>query len=272
MNSRRIILVILVLLCASLFGGVAKAAQGKVDYWNGSWESMAGQEVTVSEKNSSSEYLRVPFDPRKLRIYGWGPTIINPTPHAISPIGIEQGKTYVLEFRFEAGTTMPNDKDNAIDINWMGPEGGDSSYAPFERLGRNFVMRQNPDSPRAGTSEEDTNVYDLLDLTNYFTANAQITLPDITASTPRTPDIYDKWQKIISNYADLSPSVFEPNLPDGLVNLADFSVIAASWEKTDAGPSNNWHKGADLNRDGNVGEIDLSLFSEQWICDPNTIR
>jgi hypothetical protein len=250
-----------------IFGGVARADLGKVDYWNASWGGMTGQEVAVTEKSPSGEYLR---DDQKLKIYGWGYNA-NPNLHTISPIGIEPNKAYVLEIRFEAESTMPNNVDNFIDICWNGPEGGDPNYTPFDCNERNFFMRQHPDSPRKGTSEADSNVYDLLDLTNYFTENAQIHLPNITSLTPRTPAIYDEWQKIISNYADLAPSVFNGNLPDGKVNWADFAVFANYWKTINHGPTDNWAKGADLNRDGDVNTIDLFLFSEQWLCDPNTI-
>jgi hypothetical protein len=253
-----------------LFGGAARADLGQVDYWNASWGGMTGQEVAVTEKRTSGEYVSDPY--QKLKIYGWGPNGGNPTPHALSPIGIETNKAYVLEIRFEAEPTMPNNVDNFIDICWEGPEGGDPSYTPFDSNERNFFMRQDPNSPRKGTSEEDSNIYDLIDLTNYFTENAQIHLPNITSSTPRTPAIYDKWQGIISNYADLAPSVFDGNLPDGKVNWTDFAVFASYWRTINHSPTDNWAKGADLNRDGDVNTIDLFLFSEQWLCDPNTIQ
>ncbi|MFH1371110.1 MAG: dockerin type I domain-containing protein [Planctomycetota bacterium] len=57
----------------------------------------------------------------------------------------------------------------------------------------------------------------------------------------------------------------------GIVNWLDFAVFAAYWQRTDANQTNNWHKGADLDRNGEVNEIDLMLFAEQYLLDPNTI-
>ena len=108
--------------------------------------------------------------------------------------------------------------------------------------------------------------------TNNFTTNAQIGLPDINSSIPRIPAIYDKWQKIVSNYADLHPSVVDGNLPDGLVNLQDFSRLAKHWGRTDCNSANNWCEYADLNRDGTVDYNDVDKFSKQWLVDANSIR
>ena len=112
----------------------------------------------------------------------------------------------------------------------------------------------------------------MLDLTNNFTANAQIWLPDITVSTPRTPAIYDKWNMIISNHADIQPSVVDGNYPDGLVDLQDFARLAIHWRRADCNSTNKWCEYADLDRDGTVDYNDVDKYSEQWLVDPNTIR
>jgi hypothetical protein len=262
MKAGKIFLLAVLFGSVPLFGGTAKADQNSIDVWNWSFEIRSGEQIKVKENVNNGNYLR--GFPAPLRIYGWGPTYGNPTPHELGEFGIDPTKTYILEFRFEA-ETCPNNVNNAIDLNYW-------QDSPLQRNERNFFMRQHPDSPRKGTSEEDSNIYDLVDLTNYFTENAQIQLPNITSSTPRTPAIYDKWQKIISNYADLAPSVFDGNLPDGKVNWADFAVFASYWRTINHSPNDNWAKGADLNRDGDVNTIDLFLFSEQWLCDPNTIQ
>ncbi len=247
-----------------IFGGVAKAEPNYLDIWNYSFGMDVGEEVQVKENWSSGEYGWP--SGVKLRMYGWGPTVGNPTDHAISPVGIDDNKAYVLEFRLEASTNMPDNKDNAIDLNyWQGIE---ENGSPLQRKKRNFFMRQHPNSP---SSSEDANVYDLLDLTNYFTQNAQIWLPDITAATPRSPAHYDQWQKIVSNYANLKPSVFDGNLPNDGVNWADFAVFANYWQTSGHGAHDNWANGADLDRDGSVNEIDLMKFAEQWLCNPGTI-
>ena len=269
MKKGKISLAALVLLSVTFFGGAdAEADLGQVDYWNYSFDENAGEKVDVTEKVTSGEYARGLPGSQKLIIYGWGPNGANPTPHAISPIGIDPNKAYVLELRLEVDSTMPNDKDNAIAINYMAGL-GDISYTPFDPNKRNFFMRQHPSSP---SSHTDPNVYDLLDLTNNFTQNAQITLPDINSSTPRSPAIYDKWQKIVSNYADIQPSVADGNYPDGLVNFQDFARLGKHWKRTDCNSANKWCEYADLDRDGTVDYNDLDKSTEQWLVDANSIR
>ena len=77
---------------------------------------------------------------------------------------------------------------------------------------------------------------------------------------------------IITNYADISPSITNRKLSDGKVNWADFSKIHINWQRTDCNATNNWCNYSDLNRDGNVNVVDVKLSSGQWLCDPNTIR
>lgn len=235
-------------------------ADSSLDIHNFSWDIGKGEYVKVDEGTTSGEYLRGPA--RELRMYGWGPTIGNLTPHAISPIGIESNKAYVLELRLEA-ETCPDNVNNCIYLNHF-------KDSPLDPSKRNFFMRQHPNSPRKGTPEADPKVYDLLDLTNYFTQNAQIQLPTITSATPRTPAIYDKWQLAISNYADISPSVVDGNLPDGKVDVNDLSVLKGNWLRIDCNAENHWCGGADLTRDGKSNFIDYALFSSQWFVDPNT--
>jgi len=246
---------------ASLFSGNTKATDF-LDIWNWSFSIDRGEQVKVYENFYTGEYLRSPLS--DLRIYGWGKNGPILDDHAISPISIEPNKTYLLKFCLEA-ETCPNGVDNAIDLNYWRTN-------PINPAKRNFFMRQDPNSPRKGTPEKDPNVYDLIDLTNYFTQNAQIGLPNITSSTPRTPTIYDKWQMIISNYADIEPSVTDGNLPNGKVDFRDFARLANNWGRTDCNSVNHWCAYADLNRSGTVNEYDLSSFSEQWLVDPNSIR
>lgn len=244
-----------------MFAGGVKA-NDFLDIWNVSWDIGKGQEIKMIENQGTGEYLRGPA--RALRIYGWGKNGPNLEDHEISPIGIDPNKTYLLEFRLEA-ETCPSDVNNCIYINhWL--------TDPLDPAKRNFFMRQDPNSPRKGTSEEDPNVYDLIDLTDYFTQNAQIQLPNITSSTPRTPSIYDKWQKVIANYADISSKISDVNLPDGKVDFKDYAVITSNFGRTDCNSTNKWCDYADLDRNGDVNNLDLRSFNGQWLCDPNTIR
>lgn len=130
-------------------------------------------------------------------------------------------------------------------------------------------MKRDSNSPSTHT---DPNVYDLLDLTDNFTQDGRINLPNITALTPRgTDNPYDLWDHIISNYADLQPSIFDGNLPDGRVNWKDLGHMSVYWGRNDCNEFNNWCECADLDRDGKVNFKDYNSSAEQWKCDPNTI-
>lgn len=265
MKLGKISLAATVLLSATIFGGAyAKADQNYLDIWNWSFQVDNGEHIKVKENSGNGEY---PWPNVPLRIYGWGMNGINPDPHALGEYGIEPNKAYVLEFRLEAESTMPNDRDNALDLNY--DEGVLESGSPLQRNKRNFVMRQHPNSP---SSHTDPNVYDLLDLTDDFTVNAQIWLPDITSSTPRTPAIYDKWNMIISNYADIQPSVVDGNSPDGKVNWKDLGHMSLYWLRNDCNESNHWCDYADLDRDGKVDFNDFAGVGQQWRVDANSIR
>ncbi len=123
---------------------------------------------------------------------------------------------------------------------------------------------QDPNDPNDSTP--DPNKYDVLELTNYFTIEGIINLPTITSSTPRD-EVCANWFFITSNYADL-----HPKLPDGQVILSDFAKVGQYWKRNDAGPANNWHNGADTNRDGSVDYKDIKNIEEQWLVDANSIR
>lgn len=234
-----------------------------LDIWNYSFNIDKGQETQVIDGSEYDSSMYIPdFPPRDLRIYGWGPLHPGNPNDKLMRVGINPNKTYVLEFFLEA-QTVPSGVDNVIDLNyWVSIGQGD----PLQRNERNFFMRQDPCSP---SPYRDTSIYDLIDLTNYFTENAQINLPNIYESIPRTPSPYDKWNVIICNYADLFPSVIDGNVPDGKVNLRDFAKFSSNWQRIDCNEGNHWCNFADLDRDGIVDYNDLGKFSGEWLYDTN---
>jgi hypothetical protein len=50
----------------------------------------------------------------------------------------------------------------------------------------------------------------------------------------------------------------------GVVDLADYAVFASQWLAQDCGQP-DWCGGADLDRDGSVGIVDLLMFSDFWL-------
>ncbi|MHC4115154.1 MAG: hypothetical protein ACYSSL_07545 [Planctomycetota bacterium] len=229
--------VALVLLSAFLFGGTAKAGESKVYNWSDHAGVANCEKVLISEDIlMNGEYILLPGN-TITRMYGWGPTTGNPTDHKLSDLAIEVDKAYFNRLFLTADVLVPNGADNYLLIKKP------TTPPDFEK--RNFVMKQNSDSP---SSHTDPNIYDLLDLTNNFTQDGHIILPNITALTPRgTDNPYDLWDHVISNYADIQPSV--------------------------VGNSNNkWCEYVDLDRDGNVDYNDLDKFSEQWLVGTNSIR
>jgi hypothetical protein len=58
---------------------------------------------------------------------------------------------------------------------------------------------------------------------------------------------------------------------DEHVNLRDFAVLAAQWQRTDAQRANLWCHGADFDRSGTVDLHDLAYLAQHWLkpVDPN---
>lgn len=246
---------------ATILGGVELAkANDFLDIWNVTWDFGKGQESKVIENSPDVNYLRGPA--RELRIYGWGSTDNNLLPHEIKEFGINPNKAQRLTFRLEA-ETVPNGVSNEIYLNHW-------ATSPLDVSKRNFFMIQSSSTPVPVEARE-PNAVDLVDLTNGFTQNGSIPLPNITATTPRTPDHYDEWNLVISNYADIAPSVVNKLFPDGKVDVKDVRHMAPNWLRQDCGPENNWCDYSDINRDGKVNMKDLGNTSEQYLSDPNTI-
>jgi hypothetical protein len=248
---------------ASLFSGNANAGESKVYNWSDHVGVANCEKVLITEDFlSNGDYLSLPGN-TITRMYGWGPTIGNPSNHKLSDISVEVNKAYLNKLFLTADALVPNGADNYLKIkkNTINP-------LSFEK--RNFFMKRDVNSP---SSANDPNVYDVLDLTNYSTIDGRINLPNITSSTPRgTDNPYDIWDHIISNYADIHPSVIDGNLPDGEVNFRDFAVLSNNWGRTDCNSINHWCNYSDLDRDGIVNGMDLGNFSEQWLVDANSIR
>ena len=72
-------------------------------------------------------------------------------------------------------------------------------------------------------------------------------------------------------------TVADPNLPvslqnsptrdwnaNGTVDLADYAVLASRWMAQNCGEP-DWCGGVDLDRDGNVGIVDLLMFADYWL-------
>ncbi len=241
-------------------GGTAKADPNMVDIWhyNASFPP-TGELVDVKENSANVEYIDYIGD--ILRICGIGPLPEDPNDNKLCLIGINNGRT-VSRLAFSVDQEIPNGTERFILINYFGST-HKPGYGPLNSNKRNIFMIQNPNDPNDSTPNP--NKYDILDPTNYFEDYTTINLPTVTSSTPRD-QVSANWYFITSNYADIHPKI-----TNGIVNLADFAVFAASWRRSDANENNNWHKGADLDRNGDVNEIDLIKFAEQYLCDPNTI-
>jgi hypothetical protein len=232
---------------------LVKAAQNIVDFWSYSYDANSGEVVDVVENGQSGLYP-VSQGP-KLRFYAGDPN------NKMAIVSIDPNLMGVVKFYLAADEGVPNDINNVIEANY-------EPYSTGLTTSKiNIFMQQ-----FFGYNGMDSNTYNVDDLTNGFTQVLSIALPNITASTPRgLNNPYAGWDFIRSNYADLHPSVFDGKKSDGKVNLNDFAVFASYWQRQDCNEGNHWCNGADLNKKGDVNEIDLSLFSEQWLCDPNTI-
>jgi hypothetical protein len=242
---------------ASLFSGGAKLANAQPNMKTYNFSDNSGvkgaESVLISEGGSNSPYNEIINNP-SLRMY-----IKDSNDNNWKQVGIGLNSTLLAKLFLVADVGVPNGANNYLKVM--------KSTEPINTEKRNVFIRQDPNNLGA-----DSNCYDVLDLTDKFTNDAKINLSPITSSTPRKPVSYAQWNEIFANYADIYPKITDGNLPDGKVDFRDFAVLANNWKRTDCNSTNHWCDYSDLNRDNNVNEYDLGLFSEQWLCDPNTIK
>ena len=250
MRSIRNIFVISVLVCAFLFCGVINA-DGKLDLWNWSNSAGTGEYVDISDSGEDITYLSTT---NKLHVY------LTDDPNGLNnPLGlaaINDQRFFSKKMFFKADETLADGSDNILDINFNGIYGGHPDYWPLNMTNKNIILRQDPNTPSAS---KDLNVYDLIELTSGFSSNAHISLPDITASTPRSPAHYDIWEVVITNWADLDFN--------GKVNISDFALLSSQWSKSDCDASNNYCDFSDIGGSGTVDITDLSAFVIEWMWD-----
>jgi len=235
----------------TLMGAVGVANAGKLDIWNSAVSESTNENVDIYDVGVDSPYMPTS---EKVHIY------LTDDPNGINGLlkgaGINSSEFFSKKSFLTADNNLGDNSNNWLNINYMGPIGGDISYTPLNTLGRNIVLRQDLNSP---SPVKDDHVYDLVEMTNEFTQRAWINLPDITSSTPRSPEYYDVWEFISTNNADINF--------DGKVNLMDFSQLAPYWNTTGHGPQDNWANFADINRDGNVDLTDLVYMTDNWLWD-----
>lgn len=58
---------------------------------------------------------------------------------------------------------------------------------------------------------------------------------------------------------------FWPGEPLCIVEFHHYARFAEWWLETDCNEGNNWCSGADLNQLGDVNEVDLGLFVDEWL-------
>jgi len=117
---------------------------------------------------------------------------------------------------------------------------------------RNITLHQELNNPGA-----DPNLYDIKDLTNGGTRYGYIDFPALEG----------QWIFRSDNYADITGG--ENGLPDGRVDKRDLAKLSSYWANTGCDPNNHWCGFADLDRDGDVGFVDYSLFGNEWLYDTN---
>jgi len=52
-----------------------------------------------------------------------------------------------------------------------------------------------------------------------------------------------------------------------LYNFKDYAIFAPNWQRTDCAKPNAWCNGADRDRDGQVGPLDLMSFADWWLSE-----
>ena len=107
-------------------------------------------------------------------------------------------------------------------------------------------------SPAADTS---SGASMLADSVSAYTMGASPT-PTPTATTTATPTVAPTPTPVRTPTPTVSPALVDDINNDGLVNVVDLSLLLAKWGSTTAAD--------DLNHDGTVNVIDLSLLLSHW--------